>query len=77
MGANKKEKEVRWGKKKENGKEMREIEQREGRRERKKKKSFSRRSDGRSSMVREEKSIHALRATRGYQNLRVSSDSTR
>ena len=34
---------------------------------------FSLHSDGRSSMVREEKSIHATRATREYQNLRVLS----
>ena len=38
---------------------------------------FSRRSDSRSSTIREEKSINASRATRGYQNLGVSSNSTR
>ena len=72
-------KEVWWGKK---GKGRREIDQREGRRgrkkgEKKKKKSFSRCFDGRSLMVREEKSIHASRATHGYQNLEVSSNSTK
>ena len=38
---------------------------------------FTRRSDSQSSMIREEKSIHASRATSGYQNLGVSSNSMR
>ena len=48
-------------------------------RERKKgkkgKEKFSRLSDGRSSMVRELKSVHVKRATHGYQNLGVLSNS--
>ena len=41
--------------------------------------SFSdlRKSDGRFSSELKEKLIHAARATRGYQNLRVLSNSTR
>ena len=73
MGANKKEKEVRWEKKRE-GNERREKRTKNGE---KKKRSFSRHSDYRSSTVREEKSIHKSRATCGYQNLGVSSNSTR
>ena len=65
---------VRWiiecnRKKKEERKKNGEIEKHKGR--------FSRRFNGWSSMVREEKSIHTSRATRGYQNLGVSSNSTR
>ena len=37
---------------------------------------FTLRSDSQGSTIREEKSIHALQATRGYQNLGVSSNST-
>ena len=51
--------------------------EREKENERKEKGRFSRRSDCQSSTVREEKSIHASQATRGYQNLRVSSNSVR
>ena len=36
---------------------------------------FSQRSDGRSSTIRELKSVHATRATHVYQNLGVSSNS--
>ena len=68
-------------KRKEKGKEMREIEQREGRRgrkmEKRKKKCFSQHFDSRILTVREEKSIDALPAKSGYQNLGVSSNSTR
>ena len=54
------EKEKTWEKRKKGGK-------RKGR--------FSWRSDGRISTVRELKSIQATRATRGYQNVGVSSNS--
>ena len=56
------------------------VSERERERERdgrEKKRRFSWRSDGRSSTVREEKSIHASLAMRGYQNLGVSSNSMR
>ena len=42
-----------------------------------KKKRFSRHSDGRISTVQELNSIHTTRATRGYQNLGVLSNSKR
>ena len=48
-----------------------------GRKGEKRKGDFSRYFDSQSSMLREEKSIHASRATRGYQKLGVSSNSTR
>ena len=48
-----------------------------GRKGEKRKGEFSRHSNGRSLTVREEKSIHASKATRGYQNLGVLSNSTR
>ena len=54
----------------------RERERDKGERETKKKR-FSRHSEGRSPTVREEKLIHTSRAKRGYQNLGVSSNSTR
>ena len=66
---------------------MRERRERSKRRERerererergeRKKMRFSRCSDGRSSTIREEKSIHASRTMRRYQNIGVSSSSTR
>ena len=48
-----------------------------GRKGEKRKGRFSRRFDGRISTVRELKSIHGTRATRGYHNLGVSSNSKR
>ena len=57
-------------KKKKSNREREKVERNKGGR-------FSRYSDGRSSTVREEKSIHSTRATREYQNLRVSSNSVR
>ena len=80
------DKEKEEERRKQNRREMRErSKQRERERERererngreKKKKRFSRYSDDRSSTVREEKLIHASRPMRGYQNLGVSSNSTR
>ena len=50
---------------------------RRGRKGEKRKGRFSWRSDGRISMVRELKLIHATRATHRYQNLGVSSNSKR
>ena len=44
---------------------------------RKGKKDIFQLSDGHSLTVRELKAIHAMRDTRGYQNLGVSSNSTR
>ena len=62
---------IEWNrkKKKEERKKNGEIEKHKGR--------FSPRFNGWSSTVREEKLIHTSRATRGYQNLGVSSNSTR
>ena len=51
--------------------------ERERERERNKGGTFFRHFDCRSSTVREEKSIHATQAMRGYQNLGVSSNSVR
>ena len=63
------------GGKKENKQERKER-KKNGEREEEKMR-FSRHSDDRISTVGKEKSIHALRAMRGYQNLGVSSNSTR
>ena len=49
----------------------------EGRKEEKGRKRFSQRSDDRSLTVLELKSVHEMRATRGYQNQGVSSNSKR
>ena len=70
----KKAKKENWEKKNRTDGKQTEIERESGK---KKKLRFSRCSDDRSSTIREEKSIYASRATRGYQNLRVSSNSTR
>ena len=51
--------------------------ERERKKERERKWRFSHLFDGRNSTVREENLIHALRATRGYKNLGVSSNSVR
>ena len=48
-----------------------------GRKGEKRKGGFSRRSNGRIPTVQELKSVHTTRATRGYQNLGVSSNSKR
>ena len=48
-----------------------------GRKGKKRKGGFSRRSDGRIPTVRELKSVHTTRVTCGYQNLRVLSNSKR
>ena len=53
------------------GKKMR------GRKGEKRKRRFSQCSDGQISTIRELKLIHTMRATRGYQNLGVSSKSKR
>ena len=66
--------------KKEKKKKKGEEKGNEGERGRKGKKGkgiFSHRSDGRSSTVRELKSVHAMKATRGYQNQGFSSNSKR
>ena len=81
-GAKKKKKKgVRVDKKKRKKGKKRKKEEGErtnGEREKEKKKGrFSQSFDGRNWTVREEKLIHASRATRGYQNLGVSSSSTR
>ena len=71
---------MRWirEEEKQTGREKKRKMDRERERERRDKKGrFSRRFDGRSLTVQEEKSIYASRATRGYQNLGVSSRSTR
>ena len=74
------EKEKKKGKRE--GKQTREKKkksdrERERERERNKGGTFFRHFDCRSSTVREEKSIHATQAMRGYQNLGVSSNSVR
>ena len=59
-------------------KKARKIGQRRERKKGKKGKGkFSRHSNGRSSTVRELKLVHVMRATRGYQNRGVLSNSKR
>ena len=62
---------------KKNKKKERGGNEQRGRKGEKRKGRFSRRSDGRSLTVREEKLINALQATRGYQYLGVLSNSVR
>ena len=73
---------IRWIKKRKGRKEGKKTRQKgeketNGESERKKQKmKIFLPSDGPSSTIREEKSIHALRAMREYQNIGVSSNST-
>ena len=74
-GREKRKQRKKEGKRTRGGKKRNQIERE--REKNKKKKRFSRHSDCQSSTVREEKSIHTSRATCGYQNLGVFSNSTR
>ena len=64
-------------KKEEGEKKKSDRERKRGRKGKRGKDRFSRRFDGRSSKVRELKSVHAMRATHGYQSQWVSSNSKR